>query len=443
MSGKLISSMLLCLGIFGAGSAAAEHTPEHTTTATAPAAQSLTPILAKSWARFQSTMDETRIKMENTPRFIDNPQNRARAYYTLMEAQAMAYNFAVAPKTGWPRIQVNTGWQTHFYTLGQNGMDFYYGVLMVDGRQTYRMRGRMGDIRMLLMQVMNMLPGKSEAKTVGNHDFKDFVIGKDGSVDVILSATKHEGNWVPLDPTSDFQFILMRRMMGDWNDDPGDWRVELISKPDDSYFEGPDFDEAATAARIDRATDFARYCIEVWNIGLYDMYLKGAGGVKNVMGLLPGVVTSEVGNPASNYAMTIWELNEDEALIVELKEPPKTAAYWSFQLGDVWSRSLDFAHYQTDINFHHARMDDDGVFRAVVSARDPGYANWLDNRGRNEGTLVFRNYRSMTAPVPTTRKVKFSEIEAAMHGSSAKITAEQRAADLAHRREGFLKLHGE
>ncbi len=399
-------------------------------------------VVVQAWQRFHTTLDEVRRKMEATPRFRDNPQNRAKAYHTLMEVQAMAYNFAVAPRLDHPRMQVNTGWQTNMYTLGQNCMDFFYGVMFADGTRSYRITGRMGDIKLFLWQVLGSLPGRADGKTVGNYDFADFKQTADGHFTAIMSVKKQEGNWIALNPEGRYQFILVRRAMGDWNDDPGELKVELLDPPLDHSYDDDEFDEAAIAKRIDRATDFARYVIEHWNINLYDIYLKSAGGHKNALGLLPGVVTSEVGSPTSNYAMGIFELEPDEALIVELRKAPQSA-YWSYQLGDVWSRSLDFRNYQTDINMAHAAVDKDGAVRVVIAHRDPGVANWMDTRNRREGTIVFRNYKTDSQILPTVRKVKFADIAQQLPPETRRVTIEQRAAALRARQQGFERLHGE
>jgi hypothetical protein len=92
---------------------------------------------------------------------------------------------------------------------------------------------------------------------------------------------------------------------------------------------------------------------------------------------------------------------------------------------------------------HHAAIDADGGFRAVVAHKDPGVANWLDTTGRAQGTVVFRNYRATRQPVPSTKKVKFSEISDVLPLATKKISLGERKAALQSRAEGFLKLHGE
>nr|WP_255643081.1 DUF1214 domain-containing protein [Acidocella sp. KAb 2-4] len=140
--------------------------------------------------------------------------------------------------------------------------------------------------------------------------------------------------------------------------------------------------------------------------------------------------------------MAVFDLAEDEALIIELDQLPD-GVYWSLQAGDVWSRSLNFIHRQTTINMRHAVVNENGSFTAVVAHRDPGYANWIDTTGREQGTVVFRNYKATREPVPQTRKVKFAQLGDTLSSGVKKITPEERKAALKRRAEGFLKLHGE
>jgi|SRR5450631_1104348 len=107
------------------------------------------------------------------------------------------------------------------FTLGQNGPDFLYGVAFVDGRQTYRMRGRMGDISLFLVQSLNGLFGEKDVKAVGNYDFGDFKIENDGRFEATLSATEQPGNWIRLDAKIGYQFLLIRRALPKWDGDPG------------------------------------------------------------------------------------------------------------------------------------------------------------------------------------------------------------------------------
>lgn len=399
-----------------------------------------TPRLKEAWKNFHASQDEVLRWMEETPRFKEHPQHRAKAYHTMMEALAMVYNFAIGPRMSHPRLFKNTGWQTDMYTLGQNGPDLYYATAFVDGRQTYKLTGRYGDLVLILAQVLNHLSGHPDSKVIGNYDLSTFDIGSGGTFEIILSAEKQAGNWIQLSPDSPYHFLLFRRFMGDWNDDPGEMHLERISEIPDNYYDADEFSEDGMAERIDRGTAFLRYLIHDFNIKLFDMYTQVSGF--NNMRFLPGTVTSQVGSPSSNYAMAVFDLAEDEALVIELDQLPD-GVYWSFQVGDVWSRSLNFTHRQTTINMRHAAVNENGSFTAVVAHRDPGYANWIDTTGRAQGTVVFRNYLATREPVPQTRKVKFSELMNIVPADVKKITPEERKNALKRRADGFLKLHGE
>jgi hypothetical protein len=397
--------------------------------------------LARAWRRFHAAQTEVLGWMTGSERFNAVPQHRAKAYHTMMEALAMAYNFAVAPRMAAPRMFVNTAWQTDMYTLGQNGPDLYYATAFLDGRQTYRLTGRFGDCVLILAQVLNHLSGHAESKAIGNYDFSSFDIAADGSFSILLSAAPQQGNWMALDGDCPYHFLLFRRFMGDWNHDGGELRIERITALPEDYYDADEFDERAMAVRIDRATDFLRYLIRDFNINLYEWYCKVGGGFNN-MAFLPGTVTSQVGSPSSNYAMAVFDLGPDEALLIELDQVPD-GVYWSLQTGDVWSRSLNFTHRQTSVNMHHAAIDRDGGFRAVVANRDPGVKNWLDTTGRRQGTVVFRNYRATRQPVPTTRKVSLAALDSLLPLETVRLTLDERREALRQRAAGFLKLHGE
>jgi hypothetical protein len=84
-------------------------------------------------------------------------------------------------------------------------------------------------------------------------------------------------------------------------------------------------------------------------------------------------------------------------------------------------------------------IDDDGVFRAVVAHRDPGVANWIDTAGHTEGPMILRCVRTESAPVPTTRVVRFDELDTVLPSSTQRVTPEQRAGTIADRRAAVAR----
>ena len=104
-----------------------------------------------------------------------------------------------------------------------------------------------------------------------------------------------------------------------------------------------------------------------------------------------------------------WEIAPDEALVVEVSPPQ--GLYWSYSLGNPWWETIDYGSHQSSLNGHQATVDDDGILRTVIAHEDPGVANWLDTAGHSVGPIILRCVRTETAPVPTMRRVTFSEID--------------------------------
>jgi hypothetical protein len=142
------------------------------------------------------------------------------------------------------------------------------------------------------------------------------------------------------------------------------------------------------------------------------------------------------GAAAIAYGNDWWKLGPDEALLIECDVPD--ARYWSFQLCDVWFRTLEYASRQTSVNGAQAWIDSDGRFRAVVAHRDPGVPNWLDSCGHPEGMIQYRTVWARTSPAPSVRTIPFRELPAALPSDHPRIAPEQRRRQL-RARESHLQ----
>ncbi len=119
------------------------------------------------------------------------------------------------------------------------------------------------------------------------------------------------------------------------------------------------FDEGATARRLERATDITRFLIEDCVIGRYDAILAAAGGNVNRPATVPEHLGDLLGTSKLSYVAACFEHGSDEALILTIPRPLQRD-YWSAQLGDVWSRSLNFRDRQTGLNDRHIIANSDG-----------------------------------------------------------------------------------
>lgn len=106
----------------------------------------------------------------------------------------------------------------------------------------------------------------------------------------------------------------------------------------------------------------------------------------------------------------------------------------SLSLGNPWLETINYGRHQSSLNGHQAAVDPDGVARFVLSARDPGVANWLDTAGYSNGAMLLRCVRTESAPVPASRVVKIDDVMSELPAGTATTTADERARVIEARR---------
>ncbi|MET0658544.1 MAG: DUF1214 domain-containing protein [Steroidobacteraceae bacterium] len=397
--------------------------------------------VAAAWEHHVATMKELRGVLESSELFKLAPAQRGMAYRQLIEVEAMAFNFCVGPRTAHPRVFRNTCWQTDFFCIGGNGPDFDYRMILLDGKHTYRLTGKVNDSRMILAQLNAGPPGSPNARCIGNYDFEDFNVREDGSFEVILSAKEHEGSWIKLPADNDYQWMIFRPSVETWDDVPAELTIERISPLSTDDPDSDEYSEAAVARRIGLATAYARYLIKDWACGFAPLVLRKGGGANKFIEFDSEEATEE-GSPSARYLECSFEVGDDEALVLEFEREPN-GTYWSLQLYDIWHRSLDFRTRQTTLNGRQMAKDADGKVRVVLSRRDPGVANWLDSAGYNHGEVTWRNYKVTRREQCAVHRVKFTDVLKHLPADTKKVTPEVRARELELRRKTYLRRHGE
>ncbi|MEL6988298.1 MAG: hypothetical protein AAGK97_10750, partial [Bacteroidota bacterium] len=110
------------------------------------------------------------------------------------------------------------------------------------------------------------------------------------------------------------------------------------------------------------------------------------------------------GLPGQWNAAGFFPMEADDALIITVSS--SNAKYQSIQIGDFWFNALDFYHRQTSLTTLQAETPTEGEYRFVVSAEDPGVANWLDSAG-TQNIFVFMRWQGMPkGEEPSTVRAK-------------------------------------
>jgi hypothetical protein len=155
----------------------------------------------------------------------------------------------------------------------------------------------------------------------------------------------------------------------------------------------------------------------------------------------PNAASRETGGGQSTniYAGGVYEIEPDEALVVESRAPVRPQ-YMGFHLANLWGESHDYANHQSSLNGFQVEADEDGAVRWVIAHRDPGVPNWLDTTGHTEGFMAPRWSYSETPPhalwpTITARKVLFDEILDQLPAGVRVVTAAERLERLRVRKE--------
>ena len=123
----------------------------------------------------------------------------------------------------------------------------------------------------------------------------------------------------------------------------------------------------------------------------------------------------------------------DEALITEVKIP-ESYKYWSIILTNELYETTDWYSNQSSLNDMQGIVDRDGIFRTVISARDPGVHNWLDTAGYESGAIQGRWFGANETPNPNIRKVKLVDVASQLPAGTKRVSPEERAIALRNRR---------
>ena len=310
-------------------------------------------------------------------------------------------------------------------TWGMECPDCIYLRATLRGGETYRLFGNRGTARYVGLQTMDGIVSTTNCLV------DDLDVDADGNFEAILSADEHEGNWLRVEgahPT-----LVVRHFFYDWDTEkPSSLQIERVAANARSGSDTVEVEPEDRSVHPDVAVSRQLYALGEFVHDNLKFFLDfNAGPPAN--GFMPPIDRTAIGAAAENRPVIgRFELEPDEALILEV-EPPK-GVYWSYSLGNQWWETIHYGRHQSSLNAHQANVDSDGILRVVVSSRDPGVANWLDAAGHSNGAMILRCVRTETAPTPTTRVVKFADIESALPAETKRVTVQERAGIIEARR---------
>lgn len=355
-----------------------------------------------------------------------DPQVRAEVGRLALSAVTAATIDALASDPDHPVFipQLN-----NYMTMGQPNADTNYRAAKIAPGGTYRLRGlrgSMNQVRIMETAAPSPQSAGAPARSRPVHDFNALKVDAEGRYDVILSPVRpkgYGGDWWQSDPATNS--LLVRMVGSDWGKEKEPTlSIERIDVPATRPRPPAQLLEARLRSIPASAGFGALVLID------RPRQLREEGFVNK----LKAVDFAKLGGLASQfYFEGAYDLKDDEALIIETPVPDK-CTYRSLILTNEIYETTDWYNNLSSLNGVQAPIDKDGVLRVVVSAKDPGIANWLDTAGYPRGMIQGRWMECSTQPIPTVRKVRLKDVHAALPKGTATVSPEQREEHVRDRR---------
>ncbi|MGN6678366.1 MAG: hypothetical protein ACTHKL_11440 [Streptosporangiaceae bacterium] len=336
---------------------------------------------------------------------IQTAQDLAEGYDYLAGSIRASLTMAWAYQRDYPFFVASTGPYTK---LGLDNPDTLYFHAYLRDDAEYVVTGRRGSTADLSFQV---LAGDYSPVQVPDSltafDDRELDIGADGAFELRFGPARPDAprNYFTLGPGS--AMLIVREVYSDWSREE---RGTIAIRRADTTGSAPlPSDTAALAKRYGVAGKILISRLRTFLAFPEWFYLKLPVNTLTEPRSTPGGLSTQFSSVGH------YDLAEDQAMIVTVPAAgPDVAPYQGIQLGSMWYVSLDYINHQTSLTADQARADPDGMYRFVISERDPGVANWLECTGHRRGYIQVR-WQRLTRDLrgedgPQTEVVKFATL---------------------------------
>lgn len=302
-------------------------------------------------------------------------------------------------------------------------VDNVYLAASVRAPHVYRLHGSLARSGGFILQTLTGWWGEPHFAIHDDRSSTAFASDADGRVVVTIGGPPLAENWMPLHADADRLFV--REYAIDWAQHE---RCEFVlERVDPEPVVRPPLTEARVAGMLDVAAHWAEHTVSFWRAFETGMRTSLEPNTFGAPFTAPG------GGADIFYGNGRIDLRADHALLVELPAPQ--ARYWSIQLyNEAWYESLDFDTRCTSRNNTQVHVDDDGIARFVVVARDPLVPNWLDLAGHERAFAHLRAVWCTAIAAPSTRVVPLPQLREHLPADHPVLTPADRARELTTRR---------
>ncbi len=310
---------------------------------------------------------------------------------------------------------------------GIDNPDSVYRVIPISGDERYEIHGRVGQNRMT-ENYFTLWDANMGTVAVLNGRTMD--VESDGSFTITVDSDPAGGRPNHVQSTPEAHEFYIRDVLLNWDrDDPNHLSVQRLGGPPSGPARTRDEQADATA---DMMAYFANFTGKLSH-GVYKMPPNDfnlAWSADKV-----GAMRNQV------YVMGRFDLSPGEAFVVDVGDGG--AEYFTVPLSNIWGTTLDIVDRTGSLNKAQSTPNADGSYTYVISPTDPGVANWIDSDGLNEGILTLR-MAEFGGEGPKEdlgargRVAKLDDLEREVP-TLRRVSAQERAAELAERRAAYLR----
>ena len=339
--------------------------------------------------------------------------------------------------------------------------DALYLSAAIDGTKSYRVRGRLlpKAPQYIIFEAHSVYAGDTGSLAelapggraiTGSLDSSDLLVDDGGRFEILLAPRRpadYSGNFIATatdDGAASARFLIVRMLFHDWENETAP-ELHIAQIGNEGTHPAP-VDPVTAAHSLRRIGSIVESQMTFWN-QFYDLVLE-AHGDKNGDGVTlmprndlnePALANLAMGGGQSTnvYSGGVYDLADDEALLVEVVVPVQPA-YMGFHLSNLWGESLDYANHTCSLNGFQSEPDPDGTYRYVVAGTDPGVPNWLDTVGHPSGFLALRwTYSTPPAELPrtTVTEVPLARVREHLPAATRVVSAAERRKQIRIRQE--------
>jgi hypothetical protein len=340
---------------------------------------------------------------------------------------------------------------------------YYHATAGLAPGATYELTGTLGKGTEALAIATEAITGSTAVSKVSLELDHNLIVNPDGTYTVDIGPTEPTGavNFInDADATTNGDAsLLVRDVLGDWAQGPGSISIHCVSDcpaffaiPSTGLFPGADGSAAEMGSLAGTTTPpitsvdsllttlFTAFSNIVGPFNHENMSLAEVAGIdlppNTMSALAPETTLFATGLPSAAVAGGNFDLGPDQALIVQVPDVP--SGYSGIELMNVFGAALPYTLAQTTFNNTTAFADPDGYTYYVVSATNPGVANWLDSSGISSGEIFarFENLPDGADPIGlpvTTEVVPVADVANYLPADTPTVTPAEYAADMSQR----------